>query len=283
MQGKHVLITGANSGIGLSTAKLLAQKSAKISILVRNKEKGEATIQAIKETAPEVDMDYFIADLSKQKDIRNAVAEFKQKYNNLDVLVNNAGAYYSELKFSEDNIEMQWAINHLAPFLLTHLLLDELKAAEEARVVNVSSNAHRRGTIQFEDLYHEKSYQGFKVYCQNKLGNVLFTKALAKRLKGSSVTVNALHPGVVKTDIAMKHDSGLAHWFWKLAKPFMSSLEKGAATSVYLSSSPEVLGVSGGFFDKCKEVKPGRSSNDEAVEERLYQLSLKQCNLSPIS
>lgn len=279
MATKHALITGANSGIGYATAKLLAQKGFKISILVRSNEKGEATISGIQKEVPDADMDYFLADLSSQKQIRQAAADFKKQYNQLDVLINNAGAFYSELQYSEDKIEMQWAINHLAPFLLTHLLLDELKAAPQGRVVNVSSNAHRRGSINFDDLYYEKNYEGFKVYCQNKLGNVLFTKALSKRLENSNVTVNALHPGVVQTDIAMKHGSGWAYWFWKLAKPFMSSLEDGAATSVYLASSDEVANISGGFFDKCKQVKPGRASNDEAVEEKLYQLSLEQTNL----
>ena len=279
MATKHALITGANSGIGYATAKLLAQKGFKISILVRNSEKGKTTIDAIQKEVPDAEIDYFLADLSSQKQIRKAVADFKQKYNQLDVLVNNAGAFYSELQYSEDKIEMQWAINHLAPFLLTHLLLDELKAVPQGRVVNVSSNAHRRGSINFDDLFYEKNYDGFKVYCQNKLANVLFTKALSKHLKDTNVTANALHPGVVQTDIAMKHGSGWAYWVWKLAKPFMSSLEDGAATSVYLASSEEVANITGGFFQKCKQVKPGRVANDEAVEERLYQLSLEQTNL----
>lgn len=280
MQGKHVLITGANSGIGYATAKLLAEKGAKISLLVRSSEKGETTIKNIHESVPQAEIDYFVADLSSQAEVRAVADEFKKKYNELDVLINNAGAFYSSLQYSVDGIEMQWAINHLAPFLLTHLLLDELKTAPQGRIVNVSSNAHRRGSINFDDLYYEKDYKGFQVYCQNKLANVFFTKSLSKRLKDTDVTVNALHPGFVKSDIGMKHDSGLAHWAWRLMKPFMITLEEGAATSVYLASSDDVTNISGGFFEKCKKVKPGRKSNDEAVEERLYQLSLEQCGLN---
>lgn len=279
MQGKHVLITGANSGIGYATAKLLAKKGAKVSILVRSVEKGEDTIKQLHNEVDHAEFDYFTADLSKQKEVRAAAEAFKKKYNRLDVLINNAGAFYSELKYSEDDIEMQWAINHLAPFLLTHLLLPLLENTSDGRIINVSSNAHRRGSINFDDLFYEKDYKGFQVYCQNKLGNVYFTKALAKKLKDTNITVNALHPGVIKTDIAMKHGSGLAYWFWKLAKPFMSTLEEGAATSVYLASSDEPKNITGGFFDKCKQVKPGRSSNNSEIEERLYQLSLEQCGL----
>lgn len=282
MKGKHVLITGANSGIGLATAYLLAQKGAKISVLVRNVEKGEKTIAEIHKKAPKAEVDYFTADLSSQAEIRQAATDFKNKYNKLDVLINNAGAFYSELKYSEDDIEMQWAINHVAPFLLTHLLLDVIKSAPQGRIINVSSNAHRRGEIHFDDLFLEKDYSGWKAYCQNKLANVLFTKALARRLEDTNVTVNALHPGFIRTDIGMKHDSGLAHWGWKLMKPFMSSLEDGAATSVYLASSEEGGEKSGKFFAKSKEVKPGRKTHSKEDQEKLYEISREQAQLTEV-
>ncbi|MDX2001945.1 MAG: SDR family oxidoreductase [Chitinophagales bacterium] len=280
MKNKICLITGGNAGIGKATAVGLAKQGAQVVIVSRSEEKAQQAVKDIIAQSNNQQVDYLIADLASQQSIRQLAAEFKSKYSQLHVLVNNAGAFFSEYGLTEDGIERQWAVNHLAPFLLTNLLLDVLKASAPARIVNVSSRAHYRGKIDFEDLNGTKNYDGFfKAYSQSKLANVLFTAELDRRLKGTGVTANSLHPGVVSTEIAQKNSSGWAYWGWTFLRPFMVSTEQGAATSVFLASSPKVEGVSGKYFEKSKEKKPGKLAQDAALAKRLWEVSAQLTKL----
>lgn len=280
MEGKTVLITGGNAGIGYATAVGLAEKGARTIIVTRNERKGEKAVKEIKEESGSDKVSFLTADLSSQKEVRALASAFKERYDKLDVLINNAGAFFSEFKLTGDGIERQWAINHLAPFLLTNLLLDTLKKSAPARIVNVSSRAHYRGEIHFDDLNLSKNYRGYPTaYAQSKLANVLFTYELDRRLQGTDVTANCLHPGVVKTSIAQKNSSGISSFIWGLFKPFMVTPEEGAKTSIYLASSPEVEGVSGKYFDNCKPKKSSKLSHDIELAKKLWEVSEEQVGL----
>jgi NAD(P)-dependent dehydrogenase (short-subunit alcohol dehydrogenase family) len=281
MKDKIALVTGANAGIGLETARGLAQQGFEVVLLCRSQASGLEAQRDIQATTGNPHVRLMLCDLSSQKDIRRFVAEFQAIYPALHVLVNNAGAFFSEMKKTEDGIERQWAINHLAPYLLTRLLLDQLRAAGHARVVNVSSNGHYRGVIDFEDLEGEKKYDGLKAYTQSKVGNVLFTRSLSQRLADSGITVNALHPGVVRTSIGNKNSSGFAHIVWRMMKPFMISVVKGAETSLHVASSPELEGVTGKYFVKCQVKWPSRYSQNDDLAERVWALSAKMTGLEP--
>jgi NAD(P)-dependent dehydrogenase (short-subunit alcohol dehydrogenase family) len=216
-----------------------------------------------------------LADLSVLAEVRRVAAEFLQKHNRLDVLVNNAGAYFAERRLSADGYELTFALNHLSYFLLTALLLDALKAAAPARIVNVSSGAHMLGPLDFDDLM-TKDYgmAGFKAYGRSKLANVMFTYELARRLEGTGVTANALHPGGVNTGFG-KNNSGLVKLGMKIFGRFSLTPEQGAQTTIYLASSPEVAGVSGKYFAKCKAVPSSDASYDQAAQRKLWEISEK--------
>ncbi|MGH2478680.1 MAG: SDR family oxidoreductase, partial [Ktedonobacteraceae bacterium] len=264
MQGKVCLVTGSNSGIGIVTARELARMGATVVMLCRNRAKGEAAQAEIKAATGNQNVDLIVADLASQDDVRRAATEFTQKYKQLHVLVHNAGGVNSVRKTTPDGLEATFAINHLAPFLLTELLLDTLKASAPARVIAVSSAAHVSGKIDFEDLQGEKRYSLWKAYGQSKLAMVLFTYELANQLKDTGVTVNALHPGV----IASNFDSGLdgvMRWGWKMMKPFISNAEQGAQTTLYLATSPAVEGVTGKYFARQQEKNSSSRSYDEAT------------------
>ncbi len=281
MQHKTVLITGGNAGIGLETARALAKQGATVVIVARDAAKGEQAVADIVKTTGNERVSFMKCDLGSQKQVRQLAADFKAKHDRLDVLVNNAGAFFSEYGETEDGIERQFAINHLGPFLLTHLLLDLLKASAPARIVNVASRAHYRGRINFDDLYFKKNYDGFiKAYGQSKLANVLFTNELARRLEGTGVTVNSLHPGVVATDIALKESKGFYRFGWWLWKHFMITTEQGAETSIYLASSPVVEGVTGQYFDKCKAKQCAKDGADKNIAQRLWEVSEKLTGLA---
>ncbi len=272
MQGKVCLVTGSSSGIGKVTARELARLGATVVMVCRNRAKGEAVQAEIKAATGNDRVDLILADLSSLADVRRAAAEFKERYTQLHVLIHNAGGVNSVRKVTSDGLEMTFVANYLAPFLLTELLLDVLKASAPARIVNVSSTAHQSGKIDFDDLQGEKKYNMWKAYGQAKLALILFTYELARQLEGSGVTVNALHPGV----IASNFDQGLGKIYrlgWKLAAPFMTSVEQGAQTTLYLATSPEVEGVSGKYFANCKEVRSSKLSYDEAVRRRLWKVS----------
>jgi len=272
MQGKVCLVTGSSSGIGKVTARELARLGATVVMVCRNRAKGEAAQAEIKAATGNERVELILADLTSLADVRRAAAEFKERYTRLHVLIHNAGGVSSVRRVTPDGLEVTFVVNYLAPFLLTELLLDVLKASAPARIVNVSSAAHQGGKIDFDDLQGEKGYSMWKAYGQAKLALILFTYELARRLEGSGVTVNALHPGVIASDFGQ----GLGKFSrvgWKLAAPFMTSVERGAQTTLYLATSPEVEGISGKYFANRKEVRSSRRSYDQAVRQRLWQVS----------
>lgn len=272
---KICLVTGANSGIGFIAARELAKQGFRVGLVGRNQAKiAEAAAQIKREAATPL-VDAFIADLSSRADVRRLADEVKAQYGRLDVLLNNAGGMFTARAESPDGIEMTWALNHLAYFLLTDLLLPLLDRTPGARVVSVASDAHRFAPgIHFEDVEFERSYGGWKAYGQSKLANILFTRELARRLKesGSAVTANCLHPGFVRTNFG--DGPGIGNWgFRLLATVAAISPEKGAETSVYLASSPDVAATSGQYFAKSRPSKPTAAARDDAAARRLWELS----------
>ncbi len=275
MQGKTVLVTGANQGIGKATAIALAQQGASVVILSRNPEKGRAALQDVQAASRGSKAELLVADFASLADVRRAAAEFRASHARLDVLVNNAGLYVPERRVTGDGIEETFQVNHLAPFLLTIELLDLLKASAPSRIVNVSSEAHRHAKMNWEDLgFASTHYKGFRAYGQSKLANILFTYELARRLEGTGVTANALHPGVVGSGFGQTYPGALS-FLVKVAKPFLLTNEQGARTSVHVASSPEVEGVTGKYFAKCHPVRSNAVSYDEASQRKLWSLSLE--------
>lgn len=275
MDDKICLITGVTSGIGKETALGLARRGMRVAIVGRDADRTRATADWIKREAGTDQVSFLLADLSSQTDVRKVAREVRERYPRLDVLVNNAGAIFTRRETTVDGFERTWALNHLAYFLLTHELLGLLKASAPARIVNVASTMHTGGIIDFNDLQGEKRYRGIRAYSQSKLANVLFTYALARRLEGTGITANCLHPGGVATGFG-QNTPGALKLLMKLAKPFLITAEQGAATSIYLASSPDVEGASGGYFAKCKPARSSAASRDEALQERLWALSLRQ-------
>ncbi|GLV60427.1 short-chain dehydrogenase [Dictyobacter sp. S3.2.2.5] len=267
MQGKVCLITGANNGIGKVTALELARRGAHVIMVSRNRAKGEEAQAEIKRESGNEQVDLLNADMSSLASVRQLAQEVKDRYPQLHVLINNAGAMYNKRQESVDGIESAFATNYVGPFLLTNLLLDLLKASAPSRIVNVSSTAHKMGKIDFDDLQSEKGYRPMAVYGSAKLALILFTYQLAHRLEGTGVTVNALHPGVVGTSF---FGNGL---LGKLGKLVMLSPEKGAQTTIYLATSPDVANVSGKYFDKSKAVPSSKASYDEQAGQRLWQIT----------
>jgi retinol dehydrogenase-14 len=278
MGEKVCLITGATSGIGKATAMGLANMGASVVMVGRDRGKGEALMAEIKEKSANASVDLMLADVSSQEQIRRLAYEFKEAYPRLDVLINNAGVFSSKRITSADGIEMTFAVNHLAYFLLTNLLLDVLKASAPSRIVNVSSGDHSNATIDFDDLQGEKGYKGAKAYSQSKLATVLFTYELARRLEGTGITANCLHPGVVGTNLG-SGVSGVFGFMVRALTPLMKSPEKGAETSIYLASSPEVEGLSGRYFVKKDEARSSDVSYDKRLARRLWEVSAELTNL----
>ena len=273
IDGKIVLITGATNGLGLITARELAQRGGTIVLVGRDTSRAQAAAEQVAGQTGGAPVHTLIADLSSQEQVRALAAAFQAQFPRLDVLVNNAGAVFARRQHSVDGIEMTLALNHLAPFLLTNLLMSSLKASDSARVVTVSSMAHAGARIPFDDMNQEHTmYQGFRVYGQSKLMNLMFTYELARRLADSSVTANALHPGFVATNFG-KSNGALWKAMFTLSRPFSISAEQGAQTSIYLASSPEVAGTSGKYFIKRKEAKSSAASYDVAAQQRLWTLS----------
>jgi NAD(P)-dependent dehydrogenase (short-subunit alcohol dehydrogenase family) len=273
MKGKTVLVTGANQGIGKATALSLAQKGARVVLVSRSREKGLAALADIQAASGSKDVELLVADLSSLAQVRRLAAEFKARHDRLDVLVNNAGLVVPNRRATVDGLEETFAVNHLAPFLLTKELLDVLHAAAPARIVNVSSAAHRGARMRWDDLeFARHPYNQWKAYGQSKLANVLFTYELARRLDPSKVTANALHPGVIASGFGQTYGGALAVLI-KIAHPFFASPETGARTSVYLASSPEVEGVTHKYFARCKETSSSPASYDEASQKKLWAIS----------
>lgn len=272
MQGKIVIVTGANAGIGKVTARELAKMGATVIMVARDRARGEAALADVRGASGSARVYLMLADLSSQASIRQFAAEFQAQYDQLHVMVNNAGAFFAQRQESVDGLEMTFALNHIGYYLPTLLLLDTLKASAPARIVNVSSGAHFGGSINFADLQAQNRYAGFRAYSNSKLANVLFTYELARRLAGTGVMVNCLHPGFVASNFG-QNNRGLARLGMKLLRPFALSVDEGAETSIYLASSPEVERVTGKYFDKKRAVNSSAQSHDEAVARRLWEIS----------
>jgi retinol dehydrogenase 12 len=274
MDGKVCLITGATGGIGQETAKALARKGATLVLSGRDEARTAATVAAVREAAPDARVEFLLADLSSLQSVRALADAFLQRHSRLDVLINNAGLIIDRRKVTVDGYEATFATNHLSHFLLTHLLRDTLVKSGPSRILNVSSEGHRFARSDFLDdlrMEHHR-YDGIRVYGNAKLSNILFTQGLAKRLAGTGVTANALHPGAVRTGFGLNSEGFFRHLI-QLVSPFLITPEKGARTSVYLASSPEVAGVSGEYFIKCRKAKPSSAARNDALVERLWQVS----------
>jgi len=276
MKGKTVVVTGATNGIGEITALELARKGAQVVIISRSEEKCRRTVERIRRETDNHQVDYLVADLSLMAEVRAVAEAFLAKYDRLDVLVNNAGAYFNERRVTSEANEKTLALNHLSYFLLTHILLDRLQAtaqdAGEARIINVSSDAHRFSPLNLDDLQREKKYSAFGVYAESKLMNVMFTYELARRLKDTGVTVNAVHPGFVRTGFG-KDNNSIMDLIFGFMQFFALSPERGAETSIYLASSPEVQGVSGKYFSKSRPARSSAASYIEGEWRRLWEIS----------
>jgi len=279
LAGKVCMVTGATSGIGKVTARELAQRGAVVIVVGRNEARSEATVSQIRQKTANQSVEFLLADLSSQQEVRRLAREFEDRYSRLDVLVNNAGAIMLSRRESVDGIEMTLALNHLAYFLLTNLLLDRLKSSAPARIVNVSSNSHERAQIDFDDLQNRRRYWGFRAYARSKLANILFSYELARRLEGTGVTVNALHPGLVGTNFLA--NNGILGKFLKMLVAVKGmSPERGARTSTYLATSPGVETVTGRYFFQEREVPSSSVSHDEDAARRLWQLSAEMTGLA---
>ncbi|MGY9054743.1 MAG: SDR family NAD(P)-dependent oxidoreductase [Alphaproteobacteria bacterium] len=274
MYGKTVMVTGATDGIGLVTARELSGMGARVLLVGRNQQKGAASIAAIKHALPGADLVFLQADLSQQSEIIRLARMVSETESKLDVLVNNAGGIFSHRQESADGIELSFALNHLNYFLLTLEMLDLLRAAPAARIVNVASRAHVGAELDFADLQFKNGYHSRNAYRRSKLCNIMFTRALARRLEGSTITTNALHPGFVRTAFGGAGNPFYFRWAVKaLMLATAISVEEGAKTSIHLASSPKLEGVSGLYFAECKEVKATKAARDDVTGERLWQVS----------
>ena len=272
MAGRSVLVTGGSGGIGRATALGLAAMGAHVAITGRHADRTAAAALEIR-TAGGREVDVFVADLSSQSEVRRLASEVLGSLPRIDVLVNNVGGYWNTRRVTADGLEHTFAVNHLAPFLLTNLLLERLKQSAPARVVTVASHAEAMGRICFDDLQGERSYSGARAYNQSKLANVLFTYELTRRLKGTSVTANALHPGVVRTSFGAEDPAGVQKLLVPLMWPFMKTPAQGAATSIHLASAPDLDEVTGRFFANSKPRKSSKRSYDEDAAAWLWNVS----------
>jgi NAD(P)-dependent dehydrogenase (short-subunit alcohol dehydrogenase family) len=273
MNGKTCIVTGATDGIGLEAAAGLGALGARLVLVGRNRAKGEVVLAALRQRVPGIQAEMHYADLSRRGEIQRLVPELFAAAPRIDVLLNNAGAFFAQRVVVEDELEQTFALNHLGYFRLTALLRERLIASAPARIVNVASEAHRNAALDFDDLQTARDYNGWKAYQRSKLANILFTGALARRLAGTGVTANCLHPGFVKTSFG---DNNRGFWGIgiRLGKLFAAiSIPRGAETPVYLASAPEVGGVTGKYFDKCREREPNAAARNDADAERLWKES----------
>jgi NAD(P)-dependent dehydrogenase (short-subunit alcohol dehydrogenase family) len=283
MQGKTCLVTGATSGIGKATALGLARQGATVVIVGRSQARGEAARQEIQAASGNSSVDLLLADLSSQESVRQLAATFMERYAHLRILVNNAGVFLLKRHLTGDGLEMTFAVNHLAPFLLIHLLLDRLKASAPARIVNVCSGAHFSGRIKLTDMQLEKGYNVWRAYAQSKLAMLLCSYKLARQLEGSGVTLNCLNPGFVFTNMGI---SNVGSTTQALARAILSRLgsspEKGAQTSLYLAMSPEVESLNGNYVDQLVLKRSSALSYDQALQDQVWEESTRLVHLSGI-
>lgn len=268
MRDRTVLITGASGGIGLAAATAMASMGATVLLASRNRERGEAAVSAVEQDVPEARLQLLLADLATLDGVRALADQALDVADRIHVLVNNAGVYTRQRETTLDGFELQFAVNHLAPFLLTHLLRQRLEASAPARVVTVSSEAHRRGRIDFEDIHRERKYSGLGAYTQSKLANLLFNRELARRLAGTGVTANAIHPGVVATRLLFDGFGPL-----RLLKPFLRTPEQGARTIVQVASVPALERLTGLYFIDGESARPSTRARDDDAARRLWELS----------
>ncbi len=291
MLNKVVVITGATSGIGQVTAEKLADLGARIVQVARDRTRGQHALKRLREIAPGLDHAVYYADLSRVSEMKRVAAEIANAETRIDVLINNAGAMFGERRVTEDGLELTFALNHMAYFVLTQGLRDRLAASAPARVISTASDAHKVGALDFDDLQSEKAYcgslagslrfggAGFKVYGRSKLCNILFTRELARRLAGTGVTANCVHPGFVATRFGEQSGSYLSFAIG-LAKRFALTPEKGAETLIYLASSPEVMDISGEYFSKCRVATPSKEAQDDVSARRLWDITANLAGLT---
>lgn len=279
MEGKYCVVTGANSGLGYYTARALALRGAHVGMVCRNEEKGKKALIEIIQESGNSNISLFIADLSSQKQLREAAKKIREKYPLLDVLVNNAGTWISKLSYTEDGIEKMFAINHLAYFYLTHLLYPHLSKSEDGRVVSVASDSHFQGKMHFDDLYLTRRYHGLRAYAQSKLANVLFTYELDRLKPHNNVTTYAIQPGLVKTDIGLKHTRWLHALAWKFRRSGGVTPDVGAKTQIYTATAPEVRNNSGKYWDKMATKASSKNSYREEDAKKLWKVSEELCNI----
>ena len=274
IKGKYIMVTGANSGIGKATAAEIAHRGAHVIMVCRNRERGEAARKDIIAQTLSTTVDLMLADLTSLTDIKKLSGDYAKKYGKLHVLVNNAGGFFMKRHQTKEGIELTFSLNHLGYFRLTSLLLPVLKKSGNARIVNVSSDAHRYAPLDLEDLeMKEQKYRGFTAYSRSKIANILFTRELSRRLSGTGITVNAAHPGFVRSGFGKGNNTALNIMMGIAGFLFGVSPEKGARTSVYLATSDEVEGKSGGYYIDCKEAKPAEGALDDDAARILWEKS----------
>ena len=270
---KVVLITGGSSGMGKATATHLAKLGNLVVILCRNKERGETALIDIKRESGNDEVDLMLCDLGDKNSIRRFADEFKEKYKNLHILINNAGVILPRRHETKDGYELQFGVNHLGHFLLTNLLLDTIISSAPSRIINVASGAHKVGRIHFDDINLKRNFNLVRAYAQSKLANILFTYELSDRLKKMDVTVNCLHPGAVATQMGINRNTGFGTLITSILKPFFQSPKEGASTAIYLATSEDVRGVTGRYFYKKKPINSSKLSYDKELARKLWNVS----------
>ena len=279
MKTKTCVITGATSGIGYGIAKGLAAMDHELILIGRDQRKGQQVVEHLKKLSKASSITYYNADLASQKQIRQAGEEIKSKHPRIDVLINNAGVWTSKCEFTDEKIEKQFAVNHLAYFLLTHILYPRIAQSSEGRIINIGSDSHKFGRINFDDLNLERSYHGLKAYGQSKLANLLFTYELHRIKRHDHVSVYCVQPGLVKTDIGVKHTNPFHAFMWKLRRLGGLTPEKAAETAIHLATSPDAAGHSGLYWDRSKPKPSSQRSKNRDDAERLWKMSERLCGI----
>jgi len=279
MIGKTCVITGATSGIGYGIARGLASRNLELILIGRDRKRGEAVVEDLKDVASHPHISYYNIDLCSQRNIRQTGDEIRHNHPKIDVLINNAGVWTSRCELTEEKIEKQFAVNHLAYFLMTHLLYPNITRSDDGRIINMGSDSHKFGRINFDDLNLERSYHGLKAYGQSKLANLLFTYELHRIKKHNHISVYCVQPGLVNTDIGVKHTNSFHSLMWKLRRLGGMTPEKAAETAIYLATAPEVAGNSGLYWDKCRPKPSSQRSKDPQDAARLWKISEQLCGI----